>query len=184
MRSCRRARCRRCRPLSGRRTPSRGGRAFRAGLRRDRHRPQRAQGDRGSPAARRSQNRRSGAETYPPPRARKATARCRAGRRRWVQSGCSSSRAQSLRSARSRRFPECWPSRAGLRPFVLPPLFSLWQSIKKRGGFFKQVQRASAKIARKFIVTSQKRQEIPAFFRFTAKSAGSGGPPSPPRLLG
>ena len=65
-----------------------------------------------------------------------------------------------------------------------PPLFSLWQSIKKRGGFFKQVQRALTKIARKFIVTSQKRQEIPAFFRFTAKSAEFVFPPAPPRPSG
>ena len=69
-----------------------GGRAFRATARRGRHRPRRVPSDSGSRAARRSQNRRSGAGAFPPPRARKATARCRAGHRRWAQSGCSSSR--------------------------------------------------------------------------------------------
>ena len=39
-------------------------------------------------------------------------------------------------------------------------------------------------IARKFIVTSQKRQEIPAFFRFTAKSAEFVFPPAPLRPSG
>lgn len=47
-----------------------------------------------------------------------------------------------------------------------------------------QIQRALTKIARKFIVTSQKRQEIPAFFRFTAKSAGFVFPSAPLRPSG